>query len=119
MICSLNEIKKKEVIDVDNTDIGVIPILLHVAILPYYVVRVELEYVGVHLEDEDIAGHLNLSLELTPITILNTHTAVKLTIKLVVYLGGQLEERLLKLVKRREGIIKNLLLERRLLDYSI
>jgi hypothetical protein len=73
----------------------------------------------VHLHKENIGSHLQLRLELTTITILDTHAAVELAIELIINLRGHLEECLLQVVEGRKGVVENLLLEGRLLDYSL
>ena len=82
---------RQEVVDINNTDIGVILILLNVAILPNNMVGIKLKDIGMHLEQQDIACNLQLSLELTTITILYTHSSIELTIELIIDLRCHLK----------------------------
>ena len=66
----------EEVVDVDDTTVGVGLICLDILILPYRVIRIEVEYIGVHTHDEKVGGDLELRLELTSIAILDADTTV-------------------------------------------
>ena len=79
----------------------------------------EFEDVGVHLEYQDVVGHLQLGFELAAVAVFEPHAAVEFAVQLVVQLRGHFEQRLLQLVEGREGVVENPLLERRFADDRI
>ena len=107
---------RQEVVDVDDAAVGVGLVGLDVGILPDDVVRVEFEDVGVHLENEQVVGQLELGLELAAVAVFDADAAVELAVQLVVQLRGHLQQGLLQLVENREGIVENPLLEGRFAD---
>jgi len=60
------------------------------------VVGAELENVGVHLEDQDVVGHLQLGLELAAVAVFEPHAAVEFAVQFVVHLRGHFQQRLLQ-----------------------
>ena len=80
-------------------------------------VRVELEDVGVHLEYEQVAGDLQLGLELAAVAVFDADSLVEFVVQLVVHLRGDLDEHLLQEVERREGVVEDVLLQGRFGDY--
>ena len=103
----------EEVVDVHHTDIGVVVLLGDVGVLPNGVRRLKVEDIGLHLEDQDVVGHLQLCLKLTTIAILQADAAVELPVEGIIELGGHLQQGLFELVERREGAVKNVLFEGR------
>ena len=69
-----------------------------------------------HTEDKQVAGNLQLRLELTAVTILYTDTLVELAIKVIIQLGCNLEQDILQLIERRKCVVEDMLLERRFVD---
>ena len=104
---------RKEVIDVDYAAVGVVPVRLHVGILPDDVVRLELEDVGVHLEDQQVVGHLYLGFELAPVAVFEPHAPVEESVQLVVHFGSHLQQGFFQVVECGERVVENLLFERR------
>ena len=109
----------QEVVDVDKSAVGVVAVGLHVGVLPDEVVGAELEDVGVHLEDQDVVGYLQLGLELAAVAVFEPHAAVEFAVQFVVHLRGHLQQRLLQGVERSEGVVENPLFECRLADDGV
>jgi hypothetical protein len=64
-----------------------------------------------HTEDEKVAGYLQLSLKLTSIAVLDTHTLIQLAIQIIIQLRGYFKEDILELVEGSERIVEDVLLE--------
>ncbi len=67
--------------------------------------------IGVHLEDQQVVGYLQLCLVLTTVAVLEADTAVELALQGIVQLRGDLQEGLLEEIHRSKGAVKNFLLE--------
>ena len=78
----------------------------------------EVEDIGVHLEDEDVAGHLQLGLELAAVAVLDPHAAVELAVESVVEFRRHFEKHLLQQVEGGESVVEDLLFEARLADHG-
>lgn len=76
-------------------------------------VRLELEDVGVHLEDQQVVGHLYLGFELAPVTVFEPHAPVEESVQLVVHFGSHLQQGFFQVVECGERVVENLLFERR------
>ncbi len=109
----------QEVVDVDKSAVGVVAVGLDVGVLPDEVVGAELEDVGVHLEDQDVVGDLQLGFELAAVAVFEAHAAVEFAVQFVVHLRGHLQQRLLQGVERSEGVVENPLFECRLADDGV
>ena len=71
---------REEVVDVDYTAIGIRLVHLNVVVLSDNMVGIEAKYVGMHTHNKQIRCDLELRLELTTIAILDTHSAVELSV---------------------------------------
>ena len=76
-------------------------------------VRLELEDVGVHLEDQQVVGHLYLGFELAPVAVFEPHAPVEKPVQLVVHFGSHLQQGFFQVVECGERVVENLLFERR------
>jgi hypothetical protein len=66
----------EEVVHVDHSEIAAHRVILQVAGLPQAVALVQLEDVGVHMEDDHIAGHLELSQPVAPLSVIGHQQAL-------------------------------------------
>jgi hypothetical protein len=103
----------QEVIHADLTAVRAELIFFHIRRFAYEVVAVELEYIRVHVKDEDITGYFQLYFKLTLIGIGHLQAFVGLA-DLFAYFGGELLDDLLKGLKRFQGAVVYVLLHRRL-----
>jgi hypothetical protein len=81
--------------------------------LPDEVVGVEFEDVGVHPEDQQVAGHLELRFELAAVAVFDPHAAVDAAVEFVVPLGRHFEQDVFQFVERGERVVEDLLFEAR------
>ena len=74
----------EKIVYVDDAAVGVRLVLLDIGILPNYMVGVELEHVGVHLEYEQVVGNLQLRLELAAVAVFEPYALVEFAVQRIV-----------------------------------
>ena len=107
---------REEIVHVDHPAVRIHRVLLHVGQLPYAVRAVELEYIRVHAEEENIAREPHLRLEFSTVAVLHPYPVVH-ALQPWVQVVHQLVEDILQHVERLECVvIHRQLYDRFLLD---
>ena len=79
----------QKVIDVDDAAVRVGFVFGYVGILPDDVFPVEFEDIGVHAEDQDVIGHMQLGLEFPAVPVFDPHIFLSASFESVVQIGGK------------------------------
>ena len=74
----------QKVVDVDHPTVGVGLVFRYVRVLPDDVFAVEFEHVGVHAEDQNVVGHMQLCFEFPAVAVFDPHILLSTTFECVV-----------------------------------